>query len=255
MAAAAIDVRKKRGIVERRFIFERGKFHRQTVFSLGEFFRDEPPDHRDMPPDMRGHVYTEDGPKVCKLRMIETEWVTADDESKGLGFVRDLLSRVIIFGNRKAGDRFLSGKDAPEEGRAGEFACDHIATTGFDERSGLRRLRLNACEKILKRLKGTMVGPFGDGAFTQCVGNRLDLHEPHANRVSRAGVGPVAEVHIRRQHGQTHPTRFRDIGKGRIKSALIADDRGKKLGRIVDAQIGAFKRHLRIAGGVRFQKL
>src|SRR6476620_8735930 len=117
MAAAAIDVRKKRGIVERRFIFERGKFHRQTVFGLGEFFRDEPPDHRDVPPDVRGHVYTGDGAQVCKLRMIETEWVAAHDESKRLRFVCDLLIRVVILGNRETGDRFLSGKDAPEEGR------------------------------------------------------------------------------------------------------------------------------------------
>ncbi len=249
-------------------IFQRDKLHRLAVLGGSAFFRDQPAEHGHALPDPVGHVRGRGDRSNIWGRGVEGERMAGKGEAERVDFMPDDLLTGIITGNGqperggKQGARLtvmacengMSGMEPPEQPRPGHISGHAVKTAGSNQQAGLCRWRSEPIEKILKRPEPPRVVAVVEQAVDKRLLQAFDHHEAQPQGRACALRGPSALVHVGRQDGQSHPPGFRQIGKGRIKPALIADDRRHEFGGIVGAEIGRLEGDLGVAGRMGFAK-
>ena len=160
--------------------------------------------------------------------------------------------RIVLRDRERPGVALFLRIQPPEQGGSRQFAGKRVAAAGSDQRARLRRVRIDAPSEVFERAIGPGFCPVLYDTLAELFLERLHLHQADPQTIAFAAIGPVTGVDVGRQDGESHAARFGDIGEGRIKSALVADDRCDKFRRIVRAQIGGFERDLRIAGRMGF---
>ena len=123
----------------------------------------------------------------------------------------------------------------------------------MDQRPNLVFSRADAPQHIPQ----TAIGPIsasGNDALPGCVRKPFDRKQADPDGIALTGPANLTGVDIRWQDFEPHAPCFGNIGKGAVKTALVADDRRYKFGRVVDLEVGRLEGDPGIRRTMRFAK-
>ncbi len=145
---------------------------------------------------------------------------------------------------------FAPGGKAPQKGGpVGPAGGKPVRCAAVNQGPGFGFIQPDALQKIEHAGKPGFL-PLPDNPVHGFRRQPPDRGQPHAHGAVGAFPAEAAVFHVRGENRDPHAPCLGHVGKGGIKSPLVADDRGHKRGRKMRFQVGGFKGNFRVRGAV-----